>query len=423
MKRLLNNKGFSLIELLVVSGIMIIVIMIAGTAFDKIILESSKMKKVSETNIEGIIGLEVLRRDLESTGYGLPWSFMTPITYEEFDTAILAGFPVQGIDARSFNDSPSAEPRAILSTASTAANKIIDGTTGVRLTNPGSDYLVIKSLNVAFGDVNKKWSYVNYSSNGATNTSFIKPWSSASEQFTANDSLITLRSTFSDSPVSRELVMLSGTQFTYKYNGSSPANDIYKPSTKTLQNGQTVTNDMFAVYGVNNLGSTDDIRMPFNRADYYVYRPASMPSYCNKGTGVLYKGVISNSKTSASSGGFLQQYPLLDCVGDMQVVYELDTTGSGNISYLDTLAGLDANQIRTQLKSIRVYILAHEGRKDTNYTYTYTDSNRVIIVGEPTLSSMGRVMTLANMVSFYGADWMNYRWKVYTLSVKPKNLN
>lgn len=423
MKRLFCNKGFSLIELLVVTAIMVVVLMITATAFEKIILESSKLKKVSETNIEGIIGLEVLRRDLESTGYGLPWDFMTPITYAEVDDTVSADFPVQGIDAKLFNDSPSAVPRAIISAPSTAANRIIEGTAGVKLTNPGTDYLIIKSLNVAFGDANKKWSYVNYSSSDVTNFSYIKPWSTSAEGFSTNDSIITLVNTFGDTKINRQLAMVSGTQFSYKYNGSIPPSDIYKPAAKTTTGGDVITNDMFAVYGVNNLGAgADDIRMPFNRADYYVNRPASMPNHCNNGTGILYKGVIVNSKTSAAGGGF-SQYPLLDCVGDLQVVYELDATGTGNISYADTLSGLDAQQIRTQLKSIRVYVLAHEGRKESSYVYPYSDSNRVVLVGEPSISSLGRTLTLANMVSLFGADWMNYRWKVYTITVKPKNLN
>ena len=424
MRRILCNKGFSLIELLVVTLITVIVLMITGTAFEKIILESSKLKKVSETNIEGIIGLEVLRKDLESTGYGLPWEFMTAITYDEVDAAVGADFPVQGIDPKSFNDSPSSVPRAILSAASTAANKIIDGTAGVKLTNPGTDYLVIKSLNVAFGDTNKKWSYVNYSASGASNQSKIKPWSTAAEQFETNDSIITLINTFGDTKVSRQLAMESGTQFSYKYSGLIPPNDIYKPTAKTTSGGATITNDMYAVYGVNNLGTTDNIRMPFNRADYYVNRPNSMPSHCNKGTGILYKGVIDNSIT----GGAFTQYPLLDCVGDMQIAYELDT-GAGNITYTDTLVDaantpLDAQKIRDQLKTIRVYILAHEGRKESSYSYPHSDPNKVITVGDPSMpSSLLRILKLSDMVSLFGSDWMNYRWKVYTISVKPKNLN
>jgi hypothetical protein len=107
--------------------------------------------------------------------------------------------------------------------------------------------------------------------------------------------------------------------------------------------------------------------------------------------------------------------PLLDCVADMQVVFLLDRDGDGVIeSYVDVLtdtvtgANLTAEQIRNQVKEVRVYILAHEGQMDRSYTHPATD----IYVGEPGIG--GRTFSI-------GAN-VHYRWKLYTLIVKPNNL-
>ncbi|MFA7402910.1 MAG: prepilin-type N-terminal cleavage/methylation domain-containing protein [Pelobacteraceae bacterium] len=423
MKTCENDKGFTLIELIVVMAIFSMIIMVSARAFETIMAQSSQMKKASESNIEGVVGLEMLRKDLESAGYGLPWGFVTGITYAEADVA--TDFIVEGFDPMSLNDSPSDVPRAVASGVIENTKKILDGS---GKSNGGSSYLAIKSVNVAFNDAARKWSFVNFSASvtSGTNDSYIRQWSSAPENFSAADSIITLVSSYSSVAGSseRQLVSVSNTDFSYKYSGIHPPNDIYKPLGRITRpsDNAVITTDLYAVHGINNLGSgANTIRMPFNRADYYLKRPQSnMASYCNKGTGVLYKGLIVNS-TSDSGGGYLQ-YPLLDCVGDMQVVYELDTSGTGNIAYLNTLAGLTALDVRNQLRSIRVYILAHEGKKDRNFNYSYKDSNKVIVVGDPNISSLGRVFSVADMVSFFGDDWMNYRWKVYSISVHPKNL-
>jgi len=431
MKRIDSQKGYTLTELLVVMTIFLIIIMVSAQAFDRIVSQSSQLRKVSETNIEGIIGLEVLRRDLESIGYGLPWDFATGITYGEVADDVGPDFPVQGIDPKSFNDSPSNVPRAVLSEPSTSTSKIIDANAGVPYwTNPGSDYLVIKSVSVPFTKTSKKWSYVNYSSSGGSNTSSIRQWSSTEENFQTDDRVITLVSSFADAPINRQLAMVSATDFSYKIDSIYPGNDAYKPKSRTVRpsDNASITNDMYVAYGVNSISGSDNIRMPFNRSDYYVQRPKSnMTTTCNKGTGILYKAVVYNS-TSASGGQFPigAQYPLLDCVGDMQVVYELDRSGvknSGDITYMDTLTGMTAQEIREQLRTIRVYILGHEGKKDLGYSYPYTDVNKVVVVSDPSLSSSGRIFSKTDMVSYFGADWFNYRWKVYTIAIKPKNLN
>jgi hypothetical protein len=115
--------------------------------------------------------------------------------------------------------------------------------------------------------------------------------------------------------------------------------------------------------------------------------------------------------------------PLLDCVANMQVVYSLATNGDNNINlHYDASFGGNGGTPLTnptlallwnQLREIRVYILAQDGRKDPGYTYP----NQTITVGE---FGMGSDIDLATTI---GADWNRYHWKVYTIVIQPKSLN
>ncbi len=431
MKIVQSQKGFTIIELVIVMSIFLIIMTVCSNTFVRIVGQSSQLRKTSETNIEGIIGLEILRRDLESAGYGLPWSFMNPggIQYREVD--VVTDWLVQGINSNTFNDAPTDVPRALASAPSAAGNKIIDGTAGAHLTNPGSNYLVIKSVNVAFNDVSKKWSYVNYSTSEGSDKSYIHQWNSTAENFSNNDSIITLVTSAAGAGVVRQLAMKGTTDYSYKFTGDILSVDSnYKPKSATTRSTDNVrvTDDMYVVYGINNIRGTNTIRMPFNRADYYVRRTDDTPNYCNRGTGVFYKAVVTNTldPSNVDVGGGYTWYPLLDCVGYLQVQYELDRSGTDNlgaVDFTDTLAGMDAQAIREQLRTVRVYILAHEGKKDKNYSYPHPNDNRVIVVGDPGLTSIGKVFRKADMESYFGADWFNYRWKVYVIAVRPKNLN
>ena len=106
--------------------------------------------------------------------------------------------------------------------------------------------------------------------------------------------------------------------------------------------------DMVVVYGINR----GAIGMPYNRVDYYVDKNVAKPVSCAPGTGVLYKAV-------ANHGGGFVKYPLLDCVGDMQVVYYRDTNNDGSLYPIgdDVIATMKDDEIRTQIKEARVFVL------------------------------------------------------------------
>jgi hypothetical protein len=71
-----------------------------------------------------------------------------------------------------------------------------------------------------------------------------------------------------------------------------------------------------------------------------------------------------------------------------------------------------ASELRNRLMEIRVYVLAHEGQRDPNYTFNnFTCGLNCITVGD---FGCGRPFNLP-------PDWKNYRWKVYTLVLNPQN--
>ena len=414
----MSAGGFTLLELIVSMAIFIALIMISAYAFENIIKKGGQQVKSAETQTEGIVGLEMLRSDIEHAGYGIPWTIPFPPAGGAYTEVTGSVNPVTGITSSSFNEGV---PSAVKSVLTPAGSKIIAGTSN---TNPGAAYLVIKSVRVPLNTAVSKWTYVNYSTDGTNNKSYVKKWGST-DDFTGGERVITISSTFSTSgEPDKVLAMKNGVTDNTGYSYAVPTTvpSILNPADSAFEPGDS--SQLYVVYAID---PNADLRMPFNRADYYIRRPAGsdpakMPETCNPGTGVLFKGVVRHSDSS----GTFAEYPLLNCVGDMQVEFELDPMGNGNIAISPTLAGLAASDIRMQLKTVRVYLLAHEGKKDPNYSYP----NATIQVGDPSRpSSSGRTLSGAPacsgdncMQTLFGDDWRNYRWKVYTIVVRPKNM-
>lgn len=357
-----KENGFTLIELLIVMVIFAIVLLLTANTFKIILRSTAQQSKISETQIESTVGLELLRTDIEHSGYGLPWVFQNTIAYNEAASA----------PESAYNDSPDNPPRAILSGNNTETN--------------GSDYLVIKSTVAGGSNTSQRWSYIT----GATPTT-PKTWNS--EDIDSNARVVVIKPKAGEDTF-RQLRMNGGTFFT---TYSSTAFDTnFSPSQAT---------ELFIIYGVD---LNSDLRMPFNRADYYI-STSNVPSDCAPNTGVLMKGIINNS--TAGGGGNIGQYlPLLDCVADFQVVFGLDTNSDGIRDSTSELVALPttAQGIREQVKDVTVSILSHEGKKDTDFSY----SNSTINVGPNPFDLSATIIT----------DWQRYRWKVYTLTIRPKNM-
>jgi len=383
-----TSRGFTLVEVIVVMAIFMVIIIISTQAFNKILSVSSQQTKSAESDTQGVVGLEMLRVDLEHAGYGLPWLLNFTAEFDEAQAAV--GLLAPGINTEGFNDKYNSStdtkkiPRAIQAGTSTSAN----------LAEKDRDYLVIKSILAGMSDTVKKWAYVQGIDTGST----IKTW--GVNDFVANERVITIDSR------TKSLIGTSTALADFSY--TITAANMTPPATGSANFRPQQDTDVFVVYGVS---PSSDLRVPYNRVDYYIKRPTtpgSMPTRCAPGTGILYKGVMSHS------GGGFTQYPLVECIADMQVVFNVAADGVNGVDVdQGGLTGLSAKEIRQQLKMIKIYIVGHEGGKDTGFNY----ATQNLVVGE----GNGRTLDLQAVVG--SDDYKHYRWKTYKLVVVPKNIN
>jgi prepilin-type N-terminal cleavage/methylation domain-containing protein len=287
-----RESGFSLLELMIALAIVAFVLAAASTFFIGVVKQYKIQSKITESNVEGVIGLEILRQDLESLGFGLPWE-MNGITYNE---------PPLGGSTE--------PPRAIGSVNAT----------------DNSDYLILRSARVGMASAAGKWTTLRAGP-------VTRAWGAADEDLGSGDRVIVLAPGGSNTDQRVLLTPLEGADFSASsLSAFDPADDFR-------------TN---IVYGIDN-GS---LQRPFNRADYYIANnPAyPTPAHCAANTGVLVKAVMAHDLP-----GTRNLFPLLDCVADLQVVYGLDTDADGGVNeWTDTLGTLTAADLRTQLIEVRL---------------------------------------------------------------------
>ena len=401
-----SEAGFTLVELMITMVIFLIVIAAASGILTGMITQFKQQSKIAETNIEGIVGLDIMRWDIEHAGYGLPW-VLGGAAYSEAlnDTATTW-------NDQTFNDGPPNNPQRgtcpdaspLICNPASSSNPPGAIRSGNGLAINGSDVLVIKAVNVATNVASSKWTHL-FTGNTVTK------WNSSSERLVTSDRVIVL------SPNTRTLIV-NGANFTTRYDANTDPNPDRLMDAAFAPPDNTET---YVVYGITLKGDpvVTALTMPFNRADFYIKTPtANFPSRCATGTGILYKGTISQNDGSNTPGAIGQELPLLDCVADMQVVY----LNAG--AYTADISALSAQQIREQVREVRVYILAHEGQYDRDFTFDLNSRNAgltpsiacltCIRVGE---FGLGQDFDLSGIT-----NWQNYRWKVYTIVVKPINL-
>ena len=411
-----NNKGFTLVEMVVAMGIFVVIIAMSGYGFERVLNSSSQQARSAQSNFEGVVGLEMMRYDLDHAGYALPYGFQNftggaNIKFKNLgatpnkELAVAPNVPVAGMDSTSLNAVQTDNIQAFSAGSST---KEVNGSTSTNAKG-GPDYLVVRSTISALDNSARKWNYVAYTNSTSANLSALQLWQTA-DDLTSADRFITVSSTFDSAGTEKRLLLQDGTdnfEVSLSNSGALPAGDHFRPSTQ----GEVVT-----AYGVRS-ATLSALRMPYNRTDYYVSRPVdNMPKHCNPGTGILYKAMVDHA-----TGGFDAAYPLLDCIGDLQMEFEYDPNDDGNFSYLTptALTALTANEIRSHLKNVRVYILSHEGKLDKGFKYP-ADSIQVGDSRRP--ASSGRTLTSTDMSTLFTPDWRNYRWKIYTIVTRPKNL-
>lgn len=352
-----RERGFTLVEVMISLAILALVMSAVSGFFLGSMEQFRRQSRVAQSGMDSLIGLELLRKDIEHAGYGLPWNNIP--AYNDAASGILSDSNVA--------------PRGIVSVNGSGLN--------------GSDYLVIKAVNVGTSEACKKWTTLQV---GGVK----RPWTTVppnAEDLGNNDRVIVLAPGSSGTNW-RSLVVPAGWSTTFGNTAS------FEPATAV---------DTRVIYGVDGPSGGNPLRMPFNRADYTV-STANVPQRCAPNTGVLVKSVVMHSDGTLDTA-----LPLLDCVASMQVQFDLDTDGDGVVNplsgYENDLAGLTAQQVRDQVKQIRVSLLAHEGGQDPKYIHSVSS----IPLGDTSVD-----LTDA---AFLGKG-RNYRWKVYTLSVTPQDL-
>lgn len=397
-----NRSGFTLVELLITMAVFLTILAIAGQTFKTIVSQASKFSKSEESNIEGMIGLEVIRHDLEQMGFGLPWGFTrSDIKYAEATDSI--GIKMNDlITPNTAGPDTGAVPRAFVGLKAFG--------------NFSSDYFGVKGTSVGSTKASQRWTYIPYHNYSTSSGGESRPISFASHNLSNSDKVIIVRSNFND-PTDDHLLIVDKNNESifyanFSYLASGGNDDPYFP-----QNDQ----QSHTVYGVD---GTNDLRMPFNRADFFI-NDANVPSFCAPHTGVLSKATVNQAN------GNYTPIPLLDCVADMQVVIGWDTSDEGKANSVDAYSTVDgstvtvssdfdaskiaswltnAKDLREHLKIVKVYILAQEGKKDNFYKSPATYE-----VGD--LSQNG-------FTHMYSMDLtrQQYRWKLYRIVVRPKNL-
>jgi prepilin-type N-terminal cleavage/methylation domain-containing protein len=361
-------EGFTLLELLIAMAIGSFVLAAAVTFFILSFRQFKVQTKIVETNVEGVLGLELLRQDLETLGFGLPWNNLpVPPDYYDARAGVDPAFPAD------LDDAPNA-PRAVVSIDCAA------------FTVNRSDYLVIKSARVGMDPAAGKWTTLTQDGN-------MRLWTPATERMDGPDFVVVLAVGTGDA--NRRSLVNPGSYAQYSNTSAFVPVEPYSAN---------------IVYGI---GSSTPQR-PFNRAEYYIGNaasipPVTVPRHCAPNTGVLVKAVVAHDPSGSIGIGTNPLLPLLDCAADLQVVYGIDNNADGTADAWrdDIPAGWTAADIRAQLAEIRVHILAQEGQLDN----TYTHPTNPITVG-----SEGA----GNSFSITGNE--HYRWRLYSIVARPKNL-
>ncbi len=406
--RIKSQNGFTLVELMITMVVFVLAMVAASNIFTGLLTQFKQQSRIAESNIEGIAGLELMRHDLEQAGFGLLWNLNGATYSEAADDATYdptnTDATVAAVSANSYNDSTGNVPRAVV-----IGNNVLMN---------GSDVLVIKATNIATTAASQKWEYIV---NNGNLPNYLRDWGGAtlnpSEKLSTTDRVIIINPAAGSNINNQRVLINNGGAFDVQLNSDfSCVNSAnYKSPFEPPQNSYTA----YLAYGISpDCSNPPCLRMPFNRADFFIKRTPDIPSRCAPGTGVLYKATVNQAD------GKLTELPLLDCVLDMQVVVGFDASGGGSVTDWvgkETDAailpdGLTAGQIRDQLKEIRVYLVVQEGQKDTSYT----SPSATLDIKDPNLTDPVKTVHLDTIVG--ATEYKYYRWKLHTIAITPYNL-
>lgn len=352
-----NKKGLTLIELVVVMFISALVVTAALSVYVSNLKIYKSESKTAETQMAKLMALEILRRDIVHAGYGLAWD-IGGINYQEATES----------EADDYNDAPDGIPRAFV--------------LGDNATDDSADYLVIKSIKAAENEATRKWGILSH--NG---TSWVFESRGEGGNFTGENFFVLIGGVEAD--LTRRLHNDGGNWY---WQGTTDYSTI----------GGLDVDTIYLVYGVSTDGTAP--RMPFNRVDYYLDTPEKgMPDKCAPNTYILYRATINHAD------GKRNRQPILDCVKDFQVAFGRDTDDDGQIDLWSSSLPANADDIRDQVKEVRIFVLYQEGQR-----LEHEASTASITLGDDRTGDL-------SVFDPAGED-RHYRWKVLKLSVKPLNM-
>jgi len=370
-----THRGFSLIELVIALAIFATVIVGLYKVYDVQFSQQVKEYRVAESSMELGIAKNLIERDLIMAGYG-----------------IMDDYGTTGFTAR----------------AASAAEGTGPG---------GSDKLTTQGTALGIGSrAAQEWADVTATAPTLTFSSS----TDARENLISGDRIIITN----PSGTSGKTILTQAGQWYFQYNGQGNMPTVKSsPSTSftSLQTGHVF-------YGLNTSSETD-ATFPYYTVLYSLGSITNNPSYCAPGT---YSLLRAESRTSNNPTG---GDPVISCVLDFQVAFgltdniaSLDPSKALNypINYWDNggvnkAAAYTPKELNQRLKQIRVYILVQEGNKDLTYNYVNPDPNAAapdkIRVGELGLAggATGRDFQLS-------AAQRQYRWRVLTIVVTPRNI-
>lgn len=332
-----NKKGFTIAELLVTIFIIGVVLGAAYFTYIKLLKGFKSESSKIETQIENLVGLEILRLDLEHVGYGIPNDETSKII-----------------------DWDSSNKELTLKSTLNNTNSVTRG------------YLLAKCVGGTLE--------VTYDGREDTSATYVSVIDADTKNFFAKGEIQTSGS----SKTIGNLVDLNG-------NSVSCTIDKVYIAYPVRQN----------VYDGTANGCTDSLCEEIS----YTLSQYNLIDRCNANTSNLIRKI----GPSATSGE-----PVLNCVADWKVTFDIDTNGDGVIGTgeFDQSSPPSSNgDIRSRLKAINIYILVQEGRYDPNYTYT-----QVVSCGSDKCVSLnGQQLKLPT-------GYEHYRWKPLMIKVKPMDL-
>lgn len=356
--RLKNDRGFSLIELIVVMALFALIMGALYSSFDaQVRLGITKEFREAESEVELGISRHIIERDISMAGYGIP------------------------------------EPDG-------------PGTLSVTATEGAPDTLTLRGTGIGRDNrASQTWSYVN-----ADATFSYAQWQDGRENLQPGSRVIIMN------PATKQLVT-EGAYWLFQYNGPSAAPAGVDPASNSVS-GQQLTSSKFGdlVYGIGSAGITQQ----YHAVRYYL--GGAPPSNCAPNTFNLLRAESSSNDQPGPGPPLLNcvadfQVALgLDTIDDDNTVINLWDNGGV------TAAGYEPRDFNRRLVQVRAYILVQEGARDPRYTYSnpdpaYASKPDTIRVGELGLTggAVGADYQLSALQS-------RYKWRVLSVVVTPRNI-